>query len=127
MLVQHKIPPILSGLFHFPCYPFGLAKRERRQTYVKRTKNATTGKFYRKCPDVLHGPGRRTLDPLCRKNTLSALIRQGKLTAYTYRGKRLSSKGDLLEFLVVATDEPAIWAGKIAVKLPQFCFLTGNN
>ena len=64
-------------------------------------------KFYQKCPDVLHGPGSRTLDPLCRKNTLSALIRQGKLTAYTYRGKRLICKVDLPEFLG-ATDEPAL-------------------
>lgn len=73
-------------------------------------------KFYRKCPDVL-----TVLDAArwtrMGKNTLSALIRQGKLTAYTYRGKRLISKVDLLEFLAATTDEPAHWVGKFG-KIP---------
>ena len=74
-------------------------------------------KFYRKCPDVLHGPGRPTPDPYAQER-IAAHIRQGKPTAYTYRGKRLISKIDLLEFLAATTDELAIWAGKI---LPREC------
>ncbi len=68
-------------------------------------------KSYRKCPDVLHGPGRRSPD-LHAQERIAAHIRQGKLTAHTYRGKRLIGKIDLLEF-PGATDEPAVWAGKI--------------
>lgn len=71
---------------------------------------------------MLHGPGSRTPDPYAQER-IAAHIRQGKPTAYTYRGKRLIGKSDLLEFLAATTDEPAIWAGKIDGKMARLDIL----
>ena len=111
--MQHKVPPPFSP--DFPIFPptlSALQNAERSPTYDKQAKNPTMRKSYRKCPDVLHGPRRHTPDPYAQER-ISAHIRQGKRTVYTCRGKRLISKINLLEFLGVADDEAAIWAGKI--------------
>ena len=62
----------------------------------------------RKCPDVL------TVIDAARwshigKNTFQRLIKEGKLTAYIYRGKRLISKADLIDYLVETTDDEPDW------------------
>ena len=62
----------------------------------------------RKCPDVL------TVLEAARwtrmsKNSIHKAINEGKLTAYTYRGKRLISKIDLIEYLAATTDDETAW------------------
>ena len=43
------------------------------------------------------------------KNTYHKIINEGKLTAFTYRGKRLISKTDLIEYLAATADEESDW------------------
>ena len=57
-------------------------------------------------------PQSRTPHPYAQER-IAAHIRQGKPTAYTYRGKRLISKVDLLEFPAATTDETPRRAHKI--------------
>ena len=62
----------------------------------------------RKCPDVL-----TVLDAArwtrMSKNSIHAAINEGKLTTYTYRGKRLISKVDFIEYLAATTDDETAW------------------
>ena len=44
-----------------------------------------------------------------QQERIAAHIRQGKRTAYTYRGKRLISKIDLIEYLAATTDDETAW------------------
>ena len=64
--------------------------------------------LFRKCPDVL-----TVLDAArwtrMSKNSIHAAINEGRLTAYTYRGKRLISKIDLIEYLAATTDDETAW------------------
>jgi excisionase family DNA binding protein len=64
--------------------------------------------LFKKCPDVL-----TVLDAArwtrMSKNTIRALINEGKLTAYAYRGRRLISKHDLIEYLAATTDDEPSW------------------
>ena len=43
------------------------------------------------------------------KNSIHKAINEGKLTAYSYRGKRLISKIDLIEYLAATTDDETAW------------------
>ena len=43
------------------------------------------------------------------KNTIHAAINDGKLIAYTYRGKRLISKADFIDYLAATTDDETAW------------------
>ena len=62
----------------------------------------------RKCPDVL-----TVLDAArwtrMSKNSIHKAINEGKLIAYTYRGKRLISKVDFIEYLAATTDDETAW------------------
>ena len=64
--------------------------------------------LFRKCPDVL-----TVLDAArwtrMSKNSIHKAINEGKLTVYTYRGKRLISKIDLIEYLAATTDDETAW------------------
>jgi hypothetical protein len=43
------------------------------------------------------------------KNAIHAAINEGKLIAYNYRGKRLMSKADFIEYLAATTDDETAW------------------
>ena len=64
--------------------------------------------LFRKCPDVL-----TVLDAArwtrMSKNSIHAAINEGRLAAYTYRGKRLISKIDLIEYLAATTEDETAW------------------
>ena len=64
--------------------------------------------LFRKCPDVL-----TVLDAArwtrMSKNSIHAAINEGKLTAYTYRGKRLISKADFINYLAATTGDETAW------------------
>ena len=69
-------------------------------------------RLFRKCPDVL-----TVLDAArwtrMSKNTIHALIKEGKIPAYTYRGKRLISKADFIDYLAATTDDETEWQRRI--------------
>ena len=64
--------------------------------------------LFRKCPDVL-----TVLDAArwtrMSKNSIHAAINEGKLIAYAYRGKRLISKADFIDYLAATTDDETAW------------------
>jgi len=62
----------------------------------------------RKCPDVLTVLDAARLIHVS-KNAIHAAINEGKLTAYSYRGKRLISKVDFIEYLAATTDDETAW------------------
>ena len=98
---------ILSGLFHFPSYPFGLTKRRKEHYICQTTKECNN---YRNHPE--NAPTCSTVPDAARRTRMRKNA-SPPTSANTYRGKRLISKIDLLEFLIAADDEPAFWAGKI--------------
>lgn len=67
--------------------------------------------LFRKCPDVLTVIGAAKWTHMS-KNTLHALIKQGKLIAYPYRGKLLISKADLIDYLVATSDDKPVWSNR---------------
>ena len=64
--------------------------------------------LFRKCPDVL-----TVLDAArwtrMSKNSIHKAINEGKLVAYAYRGKRLISKADFIDYLASTTDDETAW------------------
>ena len=62
----------------------------------------------RKCPDVLTVIGAANWTHMS-KNTIHALINEGKLIAYQYRGAKLISKADLIDYLAATTDDETAW------------------
>ena len=62
----------------------------------------------RKCPDVITALEASRLIHVS-KNTIHAAINEGKLIAYAYRGKRLISKADFIEYLAATTDDEPSW------------------
>ena len=62
----------------------------------------------RKCPDVITALEASRLIHVS-KNAIHAAINEGKLTAYSYRGKRLISKVDFIEYLAATTDDETAW------------------
>jgi len=50
------------------------------------------------------------------KNTVYALIREDKLTAYQYRGGFLISKADIIDYMAATTDDAPEWDGKFRGK-----------
>ena len=58
----------------------------------------------RKCPDVITALDAARLIHVS-KNSIHAAINEGKLIAYAYRGKRLISKIDLIEYLADHWDD----------------------
>ena len=62
----------------------------------------------RKCPDVITALQASRLIHVS-KNTIHAAIGEGKLIAYAYRGKRLISKADFIEYLAATTDDETAW------------------
>ena len=62
----------------------------------------------RKCPDVLTVIGAANWTHMI-KNTIHALINEGKLIAYQYRGAKLISKADLIDYLAATTDDETAW------------------
>ena len=62
----------------------------------------------RKCPDVLTVIGAANWTHMS-KNTIHALIKEGKLVAYQYRGSKLISKADLIDYLAATTDDETAW------------------
>ena len=62
----------------------------------------------RKCPDVLTVIGAANWTHMS-KNTIHALIKEGKLVAYQYRGAKLISKADLIDYLAATTDDETAW------------------
>ena len=65
----------------------------------------------RKCPDVLTVIGAANWTHMS-KNTIHALIKEGKLVAYQYRGAKLISKADLIDYLAATTDEEPVWSDR---------------
>lgn len=69
-------------------------------------------RLLRKCPDVL------TIVSAAKwihmsKNTIHALVKDGMLFAYKYRGSYLISKADLIDYLVATTDEEPVWEKRL--------------
>ena len=69
-------------------------------------------RLLRKCPDVL------TIVSAAKwihmsKNTIHALVKDGVLFAYKYRGSYLISKADLIDYLVATTDEEPVWEKRL--------------
>jgi excisionase family DNA binding protein len=62
----------------------------------------------RKCPDVLTVIGVANWTHM-GKNTIHALIKSGKLTAFQYRGAYLISKADLIDYLAATSDDEPDW------------------
>ena len=62
----------------------------------------------RKCPDVITALDAARLIHVS-KNAIHAAINEGKLIAYTYRGKRLISKADFIDYLAATTDDEIAW------------------
>ena len=62
----------------------------------------------RKCPDVITALEASRLIHVS-KNSIHAAIGEGKLIAYAYRGKRLISKADFIEYLAATTDDETAW------------------
>ena len=62
----------------------------------------------RKCPDVITALEASRLIHVS-KNTIHAAIGEGKLIAYAYRGKRLISKADFIDYLAATTDDETAW------------------
>ena len=62
----------------------------------------------RKCPDVITALEASRLIHVS-KNAIHAAINEGKLVAYAYRGKRLISKADFIEYLAATTDDETAW------------------
>ena len=62
----------------------------------------------RKCPDVITALQASRLIHVS-KNSIHAAINEGKLIAYAYRGKRLISKADFIEYLSATTDDETAW------------------
>ena len=62
----------------------------------------------RKCPDVITALEASRLIHVS-KNSIHAAINEGKLIAYAYRGKRLISKADFIEYLATTTDDETAW------------------
>jgi len=50
------------------------------------------------------------------KNTVYALIREGKLNAYQYRGGFLISKADIIDYMADTTDDAPDWDGRFGGK-----------
>ena len=72
-------------------------------------------RLLRKCPDVLTSYGAAKWMHMS-KNTVYALIREGKLTAYRYRGGFLISKADIIDYMAATTDDSPEWDGKFRGK-----------
>ena len=94
--------------FAFLCDILCADKTERSHEMTTEEKTKGLEHLLRKCPDVL------TVIEAARwshigKNTFQRLIKEGKLTAYIYRGKRLISKADLIDYLVETTDDEPDW------------------
>ena len=66
----------------------------------------------RKCPDVLTVIGAANWTHMS-KNTIHALIKEGKLAAYQYRGAKLISKADLIDYLSATTDDETAWQRRL--------------
>ena len=62
----------------------------------------------RKCPDVITALEASRLIHVS-KNSIHAAINEGKLIAYAYRGKRLISKADFIDYLAATTDDETAW------------------
>ena len=72
-------------------------------------------RLLRKCPDVLTPYGAARWMHMS-KNTVYALIRDGKLTAYQYRGGYLISKADIIDYMAATTDDAPEWNDKFGGK-----------
>ncbi len=72
-------------------------------------------RLLRKCPDVLTPYGAAKWMHMS-KNTIYSLIREGKLTAYQYRGGFLISKADIIDYMAATTDDAPEWEGKFGGK-----------
>ena len=66
----------------------------------------------RKCPDVITALDASRLIHVS-KNAIHAAINEGKLIAYTYRGKRLISKADFIDYLAATTDDETAWQRRL--------------
>ena len=72
-------------------------------------------RLLRKYPDVLTPYGAARWMHIS-KNTVYALIREGKLNAYQYRGGFLISKADIIDYMAATTDDASEWDGKFGGK-----------
>jgi excisionase family DNA binding protein len=75
-------------------------------------KSKALERLLRKCPDVL------TIVSAAKwihmsKNTIHALVKEGVLFSYKYRGSYLISKADLIDYLVATTDEEPAWEKRL--------------
>ena len=75
-------------------------------------------RLFRKCPDVLTPYGAARWMHMS-KNTVYALIHEGKLPAYQYRGGFLISKADIIEYMATTTDDAPKWNGKFRGKCDE--------
>ena len=87
---------------------FVLTNAERSHTMTTEEKIKGLEHLLRKCPDVITALQASRLIHVS-KNTIHAAINEGKLIAYAYRGKRLISKADFIDYLAATTDDETAW------------------
>ena len=88
--------------FSFLCDILCADKTERSHTMTTEEKIKGLEHLLCKCPDVITALQASRLIHVS-KNTIHAAINEGKLIAYAYRGKRLISKADFIDYLAATT------------------------
>ena len=83
-------------------------KTERSHTMTTEEKIKGLEHLLRKCPDVITALEASRLIHVS-KNAIHAAINEGKLVAYAYRGKRLISKADFIDYLAATIDDETAW------------------
>ena len=94
--------------FTFLCDILCADKAERSHTMTTEEKIKGLEHLLRKCPDVITALEASRLIHVS-KNSIHAAINEGKLIAYAYRGKRLISKADFIDYLAATTDDETAW------------------
>ena len=94
--------------FAFLCDILCADKAERSYTMTTEEKIKGLEHLLRKCPDVITALQASRLIHVS-KNSIHAAINGGKLIAYAYRGKRLISKADFIDYLAATTDDETAW------------------
>ena len=100
--------PRFSLDFAFYCDILCADKTERSHTMTTEEKIKGLELLLRKCPDVITALEASRLIHVS-KNSIHAAIGEDKLIAYAYRGKRLISKDDFIDYLAATTDDETAW------------------
>lgn len=108
IFIKISIEQQFSLDFAFLCDILCADKAERSHTMTTEEKIKGLEHLLRKCPDVITALQASRLIHVS-KNAIHAAINEGKLIAYAYRGKRMISKADFIDYLAATTDDETAW------------------